>query len=176
MQINWDQAGRLRTDDGWCLSGTKLARTGCTHWKKGTGVAKLDDAAMACPPRTVITAVKKSRTEIEYRCSMVAGLGECIPAFTAQVTVDTIPANLKKMLVKARQGHAIQSIQPEVSNGGKWVRFEFTQCQIMLPGVVQLGRSIQYPEFGSEFGVYCPRVWMTLAGPYSSNVLPSFPT
>jgi hypothetical protein len=119
---------------------------------------ELARARIECPTGTAITKLRKERKHIFYECGMIAGLGACVPGQTEQLDTSSGKFDaLKYAKVACPSGTVLQSILPEESTGGRWLRFRFTCCQnggvpiSVLPTGNLLDNSFQDIE-----GTYCP--------------------
>jgi len=162
----WNQDGALsvvaRTDQcvdqqsngqvvvGKCRHGTQL-------WSRGRGFATLSRAPLECPQGTAIKRVEKDASGFNITCAYVVGLGECVWQRTNQVTISEADTKtLEALTVAGMPRHALKSIVPEVSTGGRWVRIQYMYCAILLPSAVQPTGRLIAPHANPVEGIYCP--------------------
>jgi len=132
------------------LHGTQL-------WSRGRGLATLSGAPLECPPGAVIKRVDKDASGFNVTCSYVVGLGECVWHRTNQVTISEADTKtLEALTIAGMPRHALQSIVPEVSTGGRWVRIQYMYCAILIPSAVQPTGALFTVGANAAEGIYCP--------------------
>eukprot|EP00928_Gymnodinium_smaydae_P004794 TRINITY_DN11638_c0_g1_i4.p1 TRINITY_DN11638_c0_g1~~TRINITY_DN11638_c0_g1_i4.p1 ORF type:complete len:2405 (-),score=346.14 TRINITY_DN11638_c0_g1_i4:51-7265(-) len=100
-------------------------------WFMATGINRMARNPIECPPGTVLSYFHKGGDVIDYRCSIVANLGACTPGQSPQVdTASETLVSLKTLSVTCGNSHALQSLLPEASDGGEWLRFRFSCCSL----------------------------------------------
>ncbi|CAE7276621.1 unnamed protein product, partial [Symbiodinium natans] len=150
----------------------RVEEVGCSErieqqWTMSHGLPGLVDAPMQCPGDQVISYVRKTHAQLEYKCSHVSSLGMCTPHYSTQVEtkspeLEQIKA-LRQLGAFCPPGEGLKSFESEASDKGAWIRFKYECCQISrVPvSIYPLMTGAEKRDFDPGMaqaweGVYCP--------------------
>merc|ERR1719265_1351664 len=106
-----------------------------------------------------MVSLKKSGTNLQYKCATVPGLGVCHPVVGEQATVKDPISNmdfLKLTPIKCEKDEALQSVEGETS-GDDWYRYRQMCCMASgLPFAIVPQRTFARDTYASWEGLYCP--------------------
>ncbi|CAE7220774.1 unnamed protein product [Symbiodinium natans] len=137
------------------------------EWTMSHGLPGLVDAPISCPGDQVISYMKKTHSQIQYKCSHVSSLGMCSPHYSTQVEtkspeLETIKA-LRQLGAFCPPGEGLKSFESEASDKGAWIRFKYECCQIsrvpvsIYPLMTGAGkRDFDTGMAQAWEGIYCP--------------------
>eukprot|EP00439_Symbiodinium_sp_Y106_P077691 s2610_g16.t1 len=153
--------GRGRVDEMDCTQRIEQ------DWTISHGLPGLVDAPITCPGDQVISHLKKTHGQVEYKCSHVSSLGMCSPHYSTQVEtktheLETIKA-LRELGAFCPPGEGLKTLETEASDKGAWIRFKYECCQISrVPvSIYPLMIADDKRDFDTDMaeaweGVYCP--------------------
>lgn len=153
--------GRGRVDEMDCAQRIEQ------DWTISHGLPGLVDAPITCPGDQVISYLKKTHGQVQYKCSHVSSLGMCSPHYSTQVEtktneLETIKA-LRELGAFCPPGEGLKTLETEASDKGAWIRFKYECCQISrVPvSIYPLMVADDKRDFDMDMaeaweGVYCP--------------------
>merc|ERR1719210_1284972 len=112
---------------------------------------------MECSGSQVLTGLKADGEGLHMSCSVVAGVGACVPAFSLQLDTEIKGIGvLDDLDATCRGNDLLKSLTFEHSDGGGWARWQLTCCKAGGVPTVTEPVGTETSLFKDYEGIYCP--------------------